>query len=107
MAEAGKAEAVAQEDHTEALFGASGRVASDAVMKMTANGVDVFYGEKQALFSVSLDIPDRSVTALIGPSGCGKSTFLRSLNRMIDVEAIHRKGLKIITTIVCAVGKCL
>jgi len=93
MAEAGKAEAVAQEDHTEALFGASGRVASDAVMKMTANGVDVFYGEKQALFSVSLDIPDRSVTALIGPSGCGKSTFLRSLNRMNDtIEGARTQG---------------
>ena len=44
----------------------------------------VFYGEKQALFDVSLDIPDRSVTAFIGPSGCGKSTFLRCLNRMND-----------------------
>ncbi|MDA7948644.1 MAG: phosphate ABC transporter ATP-binding protein PstB [Hyphomicrobiaceae bacterium] len=53
--------------------------------KMTANAVNVFYGEKQALFSVDLDIPDQSITALIGPSGCGKSTFLRSLNRMNDV----------------------
>ena len=46
--------------------------------------VNVFYGEKQALFDVSLDMPDKSVTALIGPSGCGKSTFLRCMNRMND-----------------------
>jgi phosphate transport system ATP-binding protein len=53
-------------------------------IKMTARDVCVFYGEKQALFDVSLNIRDRSVTALIGPSGCGKSTFLRCLNRMND-----------------------
>jgi phosphate transport system ATP-binding protein len=53
-------------------------------LKMAARDVCVFYGEKQALFDVSLDIRDRSVTALIGPSGCGKSTFLRCLNRMND-----------------------
>ncbi|HUU25400.1 MAG TPA: phosphate ABC transporter ATP-binding protein PstB [Methyloceanibacter sp.] len=51
---------------------------------MDAHDVSVFYGEKQALFDVSLGIRDRSVTALIGPSGCGKSTFLRCLNRMND-----------------------
>ena len=55
------------------------------VTKMKARDVNVFYGDKQALFDVSLDIPDRSVTALIGPSGCGKSTFLRCLDRMNDV----------------------
>jgi len=54
-------------------------------IKMTARDVNVYYGEKQALFDVSLDILDRSVTALIGPSGCGKSTFLRCLDRMNDV----------------------
>ena len=53
-------------------------------IKMAARDVCVFYGEKQALFDVSLNIRDRSVTALIGPSGCGKSTFLRCLNRMND-----------------------
>jgi phosphate transport system ATP-binding protein len=52
--------------------------------KVKAKGVSVFYGEKQALFDVSLDIPEKAVTALIGPSGCGKSTFLRSINRMND-----------------------
>ena len=54
-------------------------------IKMKARDVNVFYGDKQALFDVSLDIPGRSVTSLIGPSGCGKSTFLRCLDRMNDV----------------------
>ena len=53
--------------------------------KIEARHVNVFYGVKQALFDVSLDMPERSVTALIGPSGCGKSTFLRSINRMNDI----------------------
>ncbi|MDP6705753.1 MAG: phosphate ABC transporter ATP-binding protein PstB [Alphaproteobacteria bacterium] len=53
--------------------------------KMRALGVDVRYGDKQALYSVDLEIEANSVTALIGPSGCGKSTFLRCLNRMNDV----------------------
>ena len=54
-------------------------------LKMTTTDVNVFYGNKQALFDVTLGIPGRSVTALIGPSGCGKSTYLRCLNRMNDV----------------------
>jgi phosphate transport system ATP-binding protein len=57
---------------------------SEIEIKMSARNVGVFYGEKQALKNVDLDIPARSVTALIGPSGCGKSTFLRCLNRMND-----------------------
>jgi phosphate ABC transporter, ATP-binding protein len=52
--------------------------------KVKASGVKVFYGPKQALHGVSIDIPVKSVTAFIGPSGCGKSTFLRCLNRMND-----------------------
>ena len=52
--------------------------------KMRANGVSVFYGDKQALKGVSIQIYDDLVTAFIGPSGCGKSTFLRCLNRMND-----------------------
>ena len=52
--------------------------------KMRAHNVDVFYGDKQALNGVSIDIHDDRVTAFIGPSGCGKSTFLRCLNRMND-----------------------
>ena len=50
--------------------------------KITARAVDVFYGSKQALADINLDINENEVTALIGPSGCGKSTFLRCLNRM-------------------------
>jgi phosphate transport system ATP-binding protein len=52
--------------------------------KMTARDVRVFYGEKEALKGVGIDIHDDRVTAFIGPSGCGKSTFLRCLNRMND-----------------------
>jgi len=57
---------------------------ADAPAKLSARNVNVFYGEKQALFDVSLDMPEKAVTALIGPSGCGKSTFLRCINRMND-----------------------
>lgn len=53
-------------------------------IKISAQKVDVFYGATQALHNVSVDIPDRMVTAFIGPSGCGKSTFLRCINRMND-----------------------
>lgn len=52
--------------------------------KVRTDNVDVFYGDKQALHGISLDIEERAVTALIGPSGCGKSTFLRCINRMND-----------------------
>ena len=52
--------------------------------KMRADKVSVFYGDKQALRDVSINIYDDLVTAFIGPSGCGKSTFLRCLNRMND-----------------------
>lgn len=61
--------------------------------KVTARDVSVFYGAKQALDSVSIDIPGRSVTAFIGPSGCGKSTFLRCFNRMNDtIEGSRVEG---------------
>lgn len=53
--------------------------------KLKTQNVNVFYGEKQALFGVSLGIDEKSVTSFIGPSGCGKSTFLRCFNRMNDV----------------------
>jgi len=64
---------------------ASVQARTEAVPRMKARGVNVFYGTKQALFDVDLDIASNQVTALIGPSGCGKSTFLRCLNRMNDV----------------------
>lgn len=52
--------------------------------KIIAKQVNLYYGEKQALFDVNINFKDKSVTALIGPSGCGKSSFLRCLNRMND-----------------------
>ncbi len=71
--------------------GSSARLGSEradtahkSLPKATARDVSVFYGEKQALFGVNLDIPDRNVMAFIGPSGCGKTTFLRCFNRMND-----------------------
>ncbi len=60
--------------------------------KMTMRNVDVFYGEKQAIFKVNLDIARNEVIAMIGPSGCGKSTFLRCLNRMNDTIVDCRVG---------------
>jgi phosphate transport system ATP-binding protein len=55
--------------------------------------LNLSYGAKQALFDVSLDIPERQVTAFIGPSGCGKSTLLRCFNRMNDlVEGVRTSG---------------
>ncbi|AMM85626.1 phosphate ABC transporter ATP-binding protein [Martelella sp. AD-3] len=57
---------------------------SNTTYKMAGQAVSVYYGQKRALFDVSLNIRENAVTALIGPSGCGKSTFLRTLNRMND-----------------------
>ncbi len=53
-------------------------------LKMSAKDVSIYYGAKQAINTVSIDIATEHVTAFIGPSGCGKSTFLRALNRMND-----------------------
>ncbi len=55
------------------------------IPKIRTYGLNVFYGGKQALQDIDLEIPNNHVTALIGPSGCGKSTFIRCLNRMNDV----------------------
>ena len=55
------------------------------VPKIETRHLNFFYGARQALFDVTIQIPQRAVTALIGPSGCGKSTFLRTLNRMNDI----------------------
>ncbi len=54
-------------------------------VKMYAKNLNLFYGQKQALKNVALDVNEREITALIGPSGCGKSTFLRTLNRLNDL----------------------
>jgi len=76
-----------------AAAGSAAPVRAPDSAKVVARDVNVFYGAKQALFDVSLDIPERSVTALIGPSGCGKSTFLRCVNRMNDtIEGCRVEG---------------
>ncbi len=78
--------------------------------KMSMRGVNVFYGDKQAIFDVNIDIARNEVIAMIGPSGCGKSTFLRCLNRMndtidicnvegsicLDGEDIYHSGMDIV-----------
>ena len=86
----------------------SGLDAADA--KMRTRDVNIYYGAKQAIDDVSIDIPAQYVTAFIGPSGCGKSTFLRALNRMndtiptarvegrieLDGEDIHASGMDVV-----------
>ncbi len=70
--------------HAFSRGGATAVSGFDRAPKVAARDVNVFYGEKQALKEVSVDIPDKGVMAFIGPSGCGKSTFLRCINRMND-----------------------
>ena len=57
---------------------------------ITVRDMNLWYGQTQALKNINIDIPERSITALIGPSGCGKSTFLKSLNRMQDLVSSVR-----------------
>ena len=52
---------------------------------ITVKDLCLWYGNHQALKNINIDIPEKSITALIGPSGCGKSTFLKTLNRMNDL----------------------
>jgi phosphate transport system ATP-binding protein len=66
-----------------------------ATSKITARGVNVFYGSTHAIKNVNVDILDKAVTAFIGPSGCGKSTFLRCINRMNDTISVCRVEGKI------------
>lgn len=62
-------------------------------IKIVIKNLNLYYGEKQALKNITLNIPDKRVTAFIGPSGCGKSTFLRVLNRMNDlIEHVRIEG---------------
>ncbi len=66
-------------------------IATDTKIKV--NGLDLFYGDNQALHGIDLDIAPNTVSALIGPSGCGKSTFLRTLNRMNDlIDSVRING---------------
>jgi len=67
--------------------------AASKVMAIEVRGVNLFYGAKQALFNINMDILKNQVTAFIGPSGCGKSTLLRCFNRMNDlVEGCRVEG---------------
>jgi phosphate transport system ATP-binding protein len=86
----GEKKALDIHDHTD--VGAYETIGSPFVNnpKMSARNVNVFYGDKQAIHDVSLDIGRNEVIAMIGPSGCGKSTFLRTLNRMNDIIPICR-----------------
>ena len=65
----------------------------EAKNKIEVTGLNLFYGDFQALHNVNMDIREREVTALIGPSGCGKSTFIRTLNRMNDlIDIVNIEG---------------
>jgi phosphate transport system ATP-binding protein len=67
--------------------------AAPAAPRIAVRDLDFWYGTSQALKSVTFDVPDRSVTAIIGPSGCGKSTLLRTFNRMNDtIAGVRVKG---------------
>lgn len=60
---------------------------------LTVRDFNFFYGRKQALFDINMDIPERQVTAFIGPSGCGKSTLLRNFNRMNElIDGVRHTG---------------
>ena len=61
----------------------NGNLSADS--KILVQGLNLFYGDQQALQSINMAIPEKQITALIGPSGCGKSSFLRCLNRMNDL----------------------
>lgn len=70
-----------------------GFMAGQHKTKINISNLNFYYGAVQALFDISLEIPEKQVTALIGPSGCGKSTFLRTLNRMNDtIEGARVEG---------------
>lgn len=60
---------------------------------LSVKNFDFFYGKKQALFDINMDIPEKQVTAFIGPSGCGKSTLLRNFNRMNElIDGVRHSG---------------
>ncbi|MCH6257082.1 phosphate ABC transporter ATP-binding protein PstB [Puniceicoccaceae bacterium K14] len=78
---------------TKSNAGAAGSNAPDSARTLIKiSDFDFFYGEKQALFNIDMDIKENEVTAFIGPSGCGKSTLLRCINRMNDMIDIARIG---------------
>ncbi|MBX3294032.1 MAG: phosphate ABC transporter ATP-binding protein [Acidobacteria bacterium] len=64
--------------------------------KISVTDLNFYYGKAQALYNISIEIPEREVVAFIGPSGCGKSTFLRTLNRMNDTIPLTRAEGKVL-----------
>jgi len=76
--------------------GEAGAPASDLKPKLRIKGLNFYYGGFHALKSITMDIPERKVTAFIGPSGCGKSTLLRTLNRMYSLYPDQRAEGEII-----------
>ena len=95
---------------TENLLNVSTQPQNRSQLHIEIENLNLWYGGKQALKNISMQIQKNSVTALIGPSGCGKSTFLRCLNRMNDLiknckiegkiliesKDIYRKGVDIV-----------
>jgi phosphate transport system ATP-binding protein len=71
-------------NQTSVVTPAEPRILAGKTMRISARDVNIYYGEKHAIKNLSIDIPDKAVSAFIGPSGCGKSTFLRAVNRMND-----------------------
>lgn len=87
VSDTGDSDAPAKRSPRSTLTSAPGVRPADALTAATRikiQDINAFYGEKQALFGVNLEVPDNAVTAFIGASGCGKSTLLRCLNRMND-----------------------
>ncbi|WP_077326993.1 phosphate ABC transporter ATP-binding protein PstB [Virgibacillus siamensis] len=72
------------------------KVVEQAESIYTISDFNLWYGEKQALFNIDLDIPATKITAIIGPSGCGKSTFIKALNRMVELVPSVKMGGRII-----------
>lgn len=71
----------------------SDAIPADEAIKIRVRDLNLYYGDKQALHGISMDVPEKKVTAFIGPSGCGKSTLLRCFNRMNDlVDGVRMEG---------------
>ena len=88
----GTDEAVSSPTPGSAIAGASQSESGTLIEEpiIHSQDIDVFYGDEQALQEITMEIPEKQVTALIGPSGCGKSTFLRCINRMNDLISAAR-----------------
>ena len=66
---------------------------------ITVTDLNLWYGQMQALKNINIEIPEKSITALIGPSGCGKSTFLKTLNRMNELIPVSKSLVKWCTAV--------